>query len=48
MKFYVNRHIAKRGSNSLVGFFLKKENSHGLCDYKPISLIGFVYKVLAV
>jgi hypothetical protein len=47
MKFYVNRHIAKRGSNSLV-CFLKKENSHGLCDYKPISLIGFVYKVLAV
>nr|KYP61675.1 Transposon TX1 uncharacterized [Cajanus cajan] len=45
-EFFVNGKLVKGVNNSFITLIPKNDNPQGLGDYRPISLIGSVYKVL--
>ncbi|XP_028092937.1 probable LRR receptor-like serine/threonine-protein kinase At3g47570 [Camellia sinensis] len=47
MKFHERAMLLKELNNSFVALIPKKENPTSLVDFRPISLIGSVYKILA-
>ncbi|CAL5382198.1 unnamed protein product [Camellia sinensis] len=46
-EFYKNSKLAKRINSSFITLIPKKVNPEELADYRPICLIGVVYKILA-
>lgn len=46
MELHANNKFAKDVNNSLIVLILKNDWPQGLKDYFPISLIGYIYKVL--
>ncbi|XP_028118945.1 uncharacterized protein LOC114316487 [Camellia sinensis] len=46
-EFYRNGKLVKGFNSSFITLVPKKENPVGLTDYRPINLVGSVYKVLA-
>ena len=46
-EFYNNSKLVKGLNSSFITLILKKSSPSGLTDYRPISLVGVVYKVLA-
>lgn len=47
-EFLVNRKLVKRSNNTFIASVLKKENPHSLNDFRMISLVGCMYKMLAM
>lgn len=47
LDFHHNEQIVKGGNTSFVVLIPEKENPVGLSDYRPISLLGCMCKVLA-
>lgn len=47
LEFHQNGKIVQGSNSSFIVLILKKENAFQLCDYRPISLIGCTYKILA-
>lgn len=45
--FHTIGRIVRRGNASFIVLIPKKENPVGLNEYRPISLVGCMYKVLA-
>lgn len=45
--FHLNGRIVKGGNPFLVTLISKKSNASPLSDYRPISLIGCMYKIVA-
>lgn len=46
-KFHTNSRIAKGENFSFLVLILKKRNMSRITDYRPISLVGCIYKVIS-
>ena len=46
-EFYQHSQLVKGLNSSFITLIPKKDSPNGLTDYRPISLVGVVYKILA-
>lgn len=46
-EFYTNGRLAKGVNSSFITLIPKKENPCGIANYRPINLIGSLYKILS-